>query len=107
MHPPTKSHSHPGKGPPHPAFVPRAVVQVRIGTVHRPMTHRDDPRSGHPVLIGFLEKETRVRGTTGTEGPEQGSHLGLPGGHSPANGTASQSGDGHSAERSIPQWRKR
>lgn len=51
----------PGKGP-HPAFVPRAVIQIRVGTVHRPMTHRDDPRPGHPILIGFLEKEFGVRG---------------------------------------------
>lgn len=107
--PPTKSHCHPGKGP-HPAFMPRAVIQIRVGTVHRPMTHCDDPRPSCPILIGFLEDKDWSEGQQqGREagGVRGGSYSGLPGGRSPASGTASLPGGGHSGERNIPQWRTR
>lgn len=64
-HSPKASHCHPGKGP-HPAFMPRAVIQICVGTVHGPVTHRDDPGSGCSVLIGFLEKRAQ------SEGQQQG-----------------------------------
>lgn len=61
-----------GRGP-HLALVPRAVIQISVGAVHRPVAHGDDPRPGRPVLVGLLERRAQSEGQGGGKGRGGGS----------------------------------